>query len=91
MRYTRILSFYVLIKIKMEKNNRFDDLCNHTYEAIEWLGFTPCVEEIEEEVGKLLSLGDDALNEVHKENSTNLSFSLAWARNYLLAHGILEK
>lgn len=75
----------------MEKDENFDYLCKYTFETIEWIGLTPCVEEIKDEVGKLLSLGDDALNVVHKENSTYVSFSLAWARNYLLGHGLLEK
>src|SRR5690606_11096943 len=33
---------------------------------------------------------EDAVNEIHRESTTKLTYRLAWARNYLKRYGLLE-
>lgn len=76
----------------MDKNftYKYDDLFNPTIEAIKRLGGSGAVSEIEEEVSKILNLSEQAINEIHRESTTKLTYRLAWARNYLKRFGILE-
>jgi len=69
---------------------KYDDLFNPTIKAIKNLGDSGSVSEIEDEVIKILNLSDDAINEIHRESTTKLTYRLAWARNYLKRYGILE-
>ena len=46
--------------------------------------------EIEEEVIQILNLDEEAINEIHRESTTKLSYRLAWARNYLKRYGLIE-
>lgn len=69
---------------------KYDDLFNPTITAISNLGGSGSVSEIEEEVANLLKLSDEQLNDIHRGNTTKLSYRLAWARNYLKRFGILE-
>lgn len=69
---------------------KYDDLFNPTIEAIKKLGGSGAVSEIEEEVSKILNLSEQAINEIHRESTTKLTYRLAWARNYLKRFGILE-
>lgn len=76
----------------MDKNftYKYDDLFNPLLRAIKNLGGSGAVSEIEEEVAKILNLSEDAINEIHRESTTKLTYRLAWARNYLKRYGILE-
>lgn len=69
---------------------KFDDLFNPTLEALKRLGGSGAVSEIEEEVTQLLDLSEEAVNEIHKESTTKLTYRLAWARNYLKQYGLVE-
>lgn len=69
---------------------KYDDLFNPTLTALHKLGGSGSIEEIEEEVAKLLSLTDDQVSEIHRGNTSKLSYRLAWARNYLKRFGLLE-
>lgn len=69
---------------------KYDDLFNPTLKAIKNLGDSGSVTEIEEEVIKILNLSEDAVNEIHRESTTKLTYRLAWARNYLKRYGLLE-
>jgi restriction system protein len=69
---------------------KYDDLFNPTLTAIHNLGGSGSVDEIEEEVIKILKLNDEQINEIHRANITKLSYRLAWARNYLKRYGLLE-
>lgn len=69
---------------------KYDDLFNPTIRALKNLGDSGSVTEIEEEVIKVLNLTEDAINEIHRESTTKLTYRLAWARNYLKRYGILE-
>lgn len=69
---------------------KYDDLFNPTLTALHNLGSSGSIEEIEEEVAKNLNLTDGQVNEIHRGNTSKLSYRLAWARNYLKRYGLLE-
>src|SRR3954471_23663468 len=69
---------------------KYDYLFNPTLTALHNLGSSGSIEEIEEEVAKNLNLTDDQVNEIHRGNTSKLSYRLAWARNYLKRYGLLE-
>jgi len=72
---------------------KFDDLFNPTLQAIHALGGSASVDEIEEQVIKILNLTDEQINDLHiakNLKTTKLLYRLAWARTYLKFFGILE-
>jgi restriction system protein len=69
---------------------KYDDLFNPTLHAIKNLGDSGSINEIEDEVIKILNLNEDSINEIHRESTTKLTYRLAWARNYLKHFGLLE-
>jgi restriction system protein len=69
---------------------KYDDLFNPTLTALHILGGSGSIEEIEEQVAKNLNLTDNQVNEIHRGNTSKLSYRLAWARNYLKRFGLLE-
>lgn len=69
---------------------KYDDLFNPTIKALKNLGGSGAVSEIEEQVINILNLTEDAINEIHRESTTKLTYRLAWARNYLKRYGIIE-
>ncbi|MFN0214370.1 MAG: restriction endonuclease [Saprospiraceae bacterium] len=72
---------------------KFDDLFNPTIQALNDLGGSGSISEIEEQVAKLLNLTEDEVNEMHKMNKGNItkfSYRLGWTRNYLKGFGVLE-
>jgi len=76
----------------MDKNftYKYDDLFNPLIKALKKLGGSGAVSEMEEQVSQILNLSEDAINEIHRESTTKLTYRLAWARNYLKRYGILE-
>lgn len=71
-------------------NYKFDDLFNPTLQALHELGGSGVIEEIESKVADILKLSDEQISDLHRGNTTKLSYRLAWARNYLKRFGILE-
>lgn len=69
---------------------KYDDLFNPLIKALKTLGGSGAVSEMEEKVAEILNLSEDAINEIHRESTTKLTYRLAWARNYLKRYGILE-
>jgi restriction system protein len=69
---------------------KYDDLFNPTLRALNILGGSGAVSEIEEQVISILDLSDEAVNEIHRESTSKLTYRLAWARNYLKRYGLLE-
>ncbi|MGD8306159.1 MAG: restriction endonuclease [Ignavibacteria bacterium] len=69
---------------------KYDDLFNPTLKALKILGGSGAVSEIEEQVATILELSENAINEIHRESTTKLTYRLAWARNYLKRYGLLE-
>jgi restriction system protein len=69
---------------------KFSDLFNPTLIALHALGGSGSIEEIEDQVATILKLTDEQVNEIHRGNTTKLTYRLAWARNYLKHYGVLE-
>ncbi len=69
---------------------KYDDLFNPTLKALKNLGGSGSVSEIEEQVIKILNLTENAINEIHRESTTKLTYRLAWARNYLKRYEVIE-
>ncbi|CAN5122920.1 restriction endonuclease [soil metagenome] len=70
-------------------NYKYDDLFNPTLVALQKLGGSGSVDEIEEKVATSLKLSEAQINEIHRGYTTKLRYRLAWARNYLKWYGIL--
>ena len=68
----------------------FDELFNPLLTAINNLGGSASISEQEAEVARILKLSDKDVSEIHRGNTTKLSYRLAWARNYLKRYGILD-
>ena len=71
-------------------NYKYDDLFNPTLTALQNLGGSGSVPEIEEQVATILKLTDEQINEIHRGNTSKFTYRLAWARNYLKRFGLLE-
>lgn len=69
---------------------KYDDLFNPLLTALQNLGGSGSVEELEEQVATILNLTDEQVNDIHRGNTTKLTYRLAWARNYLKRFGLLE-
>ena len=69
---------------------KYDDLFNPTLVALRNLGGSGAVSEIEEQISEILNLSEDAVNEIHRESTSKLTYRLAWARNYLKRYGLIE-
>ena len=69
---------------------KHDDLFNPVLSALHKLGGSGSIEEIEEQVAKILDLTDEQVNEIHRGSISKLTYRLAWARNYLKRYGLLE-
>ena len=69
---------------------KYDDLFNPTLKALRSLGGSGSVSEIEEQVIEILNLSENAINEIHRESTTKLTYRLAWARNYLKRYELIE-
>lgn len=69
---------------------KYDDLFNPTLTALQNLGGSGSVPEIEEQVATILKLTDEQINEIHRGNTSKFTYRLAWARNYLKRYGLLE-
>ncbi|EPG65739.1 restriction endonuclease [Leptospira wolffii] len=69
----------------------YDNLLNPALQAFHNLGGSASIDELEEEVAKLLNLSDADLNELMENQSrSRFNYRLAWARNYLKNYGLLE-
>jgi restriction system protein len=69
---------------------KYDDLFNPTLTALQNLGGSGSVPEMEEQVATILKLTDEQINEIHRGNTSKFTYRLAWARNYLKRYGLLE-
>jgi restriction system protein len=69
---------------------KYDELFNALLTALHNLGGSGSVEELEEQVAIILNLTDEQVNEIHRGNTSKLTYRLAWARNYLKRYGLLE-
>lgn len=69
---------------------KYDGLYNPVLKALQTLGGSGSVSEIEDQVIEILHLTDKEINEIHRGSRTKLSYRLAWTRNYLKRYGLLE-
>ena len=69
---------------------KYDELFNPVLEAFHKLGGSGTNQEVEEAVIELLSLTDEEVDDIHRGNTSKLSYRLAWARNYLKRLGLVE-
>jgi restriction system protein len=69
---------------------KYDELFNPTLQALRELGGSGRNEEIEQKIAEIMNLSDDDVNEIHRGNTTKLSYRGAWARNYLKRFGLID-
>jgi restriction system protein len=69
---------------------KYDELFQPALSALHTLGGSASISEMEDEVIKILGLTDDEITEIHRGNTTKLSYRLAWARTYLKKVDIIE-
>lgn len=66
-------------------------LMNPTLAALRELGGSANIDELAEEVLRIMDLPDDVVEKPHgKGSQTEIEYRLAWARNYLKNYGLLE-
>ena len=69
----------------------FDSMLIPTIQALQALGGSGTIEEIYEQVVKLLNLPDQLLEITHGSTSqSEVEYRLAWSRTYLKKYGLLE-
>jgi len=69
---------------------KYNQLFQPTIDALQQLGGSGSINEIEEKVIEILNLTDDEINDIHKDNTTKLTYRLAWARTYLKKYGLID-
>jgi restriction system protein len=69
---------------------KYDALFNPVLQALHLLGGSGTNDEIEEKLVELLRLSDSEVEDIHRGNTTKLSYRSAWARNYLKRLGLIE-
>lgn len=75
----------------MEKfKYKYDDLFNPVLQALHQLDGSGSNDEIEEKLVSILNLNNDQIEDIHRGNTTKLSYRAAWARNYLKRLGLIE-
>ncbi|MGG4455130.1 restriction endonuclease [Brevibacillus porteri] len=69
---------------------KYDELMNPALQALHNLGGSSSISEMEDEVIKMLNLSEVDVADIHRGNTTKLSYRLAWARTYLKRFGLLD-
>lgn len=69
---------------------KYDDMFNALLKALQELGGSASIREMEDKVAEILNLSDNDVNELHRGNRTRFSYRLAWTRTYLKNYGLLE-
>ena len=69
---------------------KYDEMFDALLQALNELGGSASISEMENKVASILELTDSQLEEIHKGSSTKFSYRLAWTRNYLKKFGLLE-
>lgn len=69
---------------------KYDELFNPVLQALHKLGGSGTNNEIEEQTILLLNLTNEEIEDIHRGNTTKLSYRSAWARNYLKRLGLIE-
>ena len=77
----------------MQQVPSYQDLMQPVFFALNQLGGSGSIGEIEEKVAELLGLSEDVIEAPHnpeKSNQTEFQYRLAWARTYLKNFGLIE-
>jgi restriction system protein len=69
---------------------KYDELFNPVLQALHQLDGSGSNDEIEEKLVSILNLSNEELEDIHRGNTTKLSYRAAWARNYLKRLGLIE-
>ena len=69
---------------------KYDMLFNPVLDAMQALGGSASIGELDEQVTRTLGLSQDDIAQMHDERQTELHYRLAWARTYLKAAGYLD-
>lgn len=69
---------------------KYDDLFNPVINSLKQLGGSGTNSEIEEKLIEVLNLTTDEIEDVHRGNTTKLSYRCGWAKNYLKRFGMIE-
>ncbi|BHH81918.1 restriction endonuclease [Desulforhopalus sp. 52FAK] len=69
---------------------KYDELFNPVLQALHQLGGSGTNNEVEEKVIEILKLSDEQVEDIHRGNTSKLSYRSAWARNYLKRLGLIE-
>jgi restriction system protein len=69
---------------------KYDELFNPVFQALHQLGGSGTNDEIEEKLAEILKLSNAEIEDIHRGNTTKLSYRSAWARNYLKRLGLIE-
>lgn len=69
---------------------KYDELFNPVLQALHLLGGSGTNDEIEEKLVEVLGLSNEEVEDIHRGNTTKLSYRSAWARNYLKRLGLIE-
>jgi restriction system protein len=67
---------------------KYDELFNPLLQALQVLGGSSSIQELEEAIAGLINLSDRDVSEIHRGNRTKFSYNLAWARTYLKRYGL---
>lgn len=79
--------------MKMANVPTYDEMMNPLLEALRDLGGSGAIEELANEVAKVMHLSDEQLEILHnpdKGGQTEFEYRLAWTRTYLKKYGLLE-
>ena len=69
---------------------KYDELFNPVLQALHQLDGSGSNDEIEEKLISILNLSNEEIEDIHRGNTTKLSYRAAWARNYLKRLGLIE-
>lgn len=69
---------------------KYDALFNPVLQALHQLGGSGTNNEVEEKIIEILQLSDKQVEDIHRGNTSKLSYRSAWARNYLKRLGLIE-
>ena len=68
---------------------KYDEFIEPLFIAMRELGGSASIGELEEKVAIIMQLSDGQLSEIHRNNKTQFSYRLAWARTYLKRFGVI--
>ncbi|MGO0901738.1 restriction endonuclease [Clostridioides difficile] len=71
-------------------NYTYEDLMIPCFQAIDTLGGSATISEIDDEIAKILNLTDEEINYMHDNSTTKLKYRAAWARTNLKNVGYIE-